>query len=100
MKSFSKRQIKLLLVLGPSFVFLFIYFLVSVLFVNTTDRHMLTTNRELKQYKPGMYHRFINVLHEKMLFVEDKKPKHPKHHISHSTESDSSKIHVSKHVAH
>jgi|GEM_PF-6958739 len=86
MKKLSARKLRLLLILGPSGAFLAIYFFLSVIFVNTTDRHMLTTNREIKQYKPGIYHRFINVLHEKMLFVQDPKPKPA---LSHSEKTDS-----------
>lgn len=45
-----------------------LYLCLSVIFVNSTDQHLLTTNRELKRYNPGLYHRFINFVHEKMLF--------------------------------
>lgn len=46
-----------------------LYLCLSVIFVNSTDQHLLTTNRELKRYNPGLYHRFINFVHEKMLFT-------------------------------
>lgn len=81
MKKLSNRQLKFLLIAGPTAVFMAIYILISVLFVNTTDRHLLTTNREMKRYHVGTYHKVINFLHEKMLFVTDRKPKP---HITHS----------------
>ncbi len=77
--------------LGPSSAFFLIYFLVSVLFVNTTDRHLLTTNREMKRYHASLYHRAINFVHEKMLFVHDKKPKH---HITNTSITDSTAVSV------
>ena len=69
MARLSSRRTKYLLILGPSVVFMALYLSLSVIFVNSTDQHLLTTNRELKQYNPGLYHRFINFVHEKMLFT-------------------------------
>ncbi len=74
MARLSSRRTKYLLILGPSVVFMALYLSLSVIFVNSTDQHLLTTNRELKRYNPGLYHRFINFVHEKMLFTSVGKP--------------------------
>lgn len=83
MAKLSSRRIKYALILGPSVLFLVIYLSLSVVFVNSTDQHLLTTNRELKRYNPGVYHRFINFVHEKMLFgTTDKATPKAIHHTS------------------
>ena len=69
MAKLSSKHTKYLLILGPSAVFMVLYLCLSVIFVNSTDQHLLTTNRELKRYNPGLYHRFINFVHEKMLLT-------------------------------
>lgn len=87
MAKISSRRTKYLLILGPSVFFMVLYLSLSVVFVNSTDQHLLTTNKDLKRYNPGVYHRFINFFHEKMLFITTGKttPKAIHHHAADST---------------
>ena len=54
-----------------------IYLSLSVIFVNTTDNHLLTsTSRETRGHEPepDLYNRVVNYFYRKLIVVEDENP--------------------------